>query len=298
MRRARYTAGTERYPSRTGTEETVDVTARPDPAAAEPSLPVPTAPFDVVVVGPGRVGGSYARALERAGHRVIARVGRDDDPSPIAHADVVVITVPDDALIEVAAMVARLGHAGAVVVHSCGLHGVAPLADHGPHIAAIHPAAPIASDDQSLEDVIFGVTGPGHLNQWCESFVADLGGRAVFIDEDARPAYHAALAMASNFPVALAGDAAEVLGNAEILVPLMRSMVENIARLGPDAALTGPIVRCDTGTIVKHLEALPTELLPAYIENALRTVERAVRAGRIDEDRAATLRTLLEEGRP
>lgn len=261
-------------------------------AVAHP--PPPTPPYDVVVVGAGRVGGSYARALERAGHRIIAELHRDDDPSPIASADVVVIAVPDDALREVGALVARLGRAGAAVLHSCGLHGTEPLADHGPHIAAVHPAAPVSTGTQSLGGVVFGVTCPDHLRDWCEAFVADLGGRAVFIAEDARPLYHAALVLASNIPVALAGDAAEILGHHEILVPLLRSMVDNIAELGPDAALTGPIERCDLGTIRAHLDALPDHLIEVYVAGARRTLARAQGAGRITGARADAVRALLD----
>jgi hypothetical protein len=158
----------------------------------------PHAPFQVVVVGAGRVGGSFASALERAGHDVLARVGRDGDPSAIADANVVVIAVPDDALEAAAAMVARIAHPGTVVIHTCGLQGLAPLHDCGPLVAAIHPAAAIAAPDQSLDGVLFGVTCEDHLKDWCGSFVRDLGGVPSFINDEERVLYHAALVMASN----------------------------------------------------------------------------------------------------
>ena len=91
-------------------------TSRPNPA--EQTSRFPLSPFDVAVVGAGRVGGSFARALAAAGHNVIAMLRRDDDPSPIARADVVVIAVPDDALIEAAGVVARVGRSGAAVVQT------------------------------------------------------------------------------------------------------------------------------------------------------------------------------------
>lgn len=273
----------------------MDQVPRPSPAGEIVPPAPPSRPFEVVVVGAGRVGGSYARALERAGHRIVAELHRTDDPSPIASADVVVLAVPDDALRQAAGMVKRLGRSGAAVVHSCGLHGLEPIRDCGPHIAAVHPAAPIASGTQALDGVVFGVTAPDHLRDWCEAFVADLGGTAVFIAEDARPLYHAALVMASNFPVALAADAADVLGHHEILVPLMRSMVDNIERIGPDAALTGPIVRGDVGTVRAHLRALPPHLLEVYVASARRTLERARAAGRLPADQATTLADALEE---
>lgn len=255
----------------------------------------PQRPFDVAVLGAGRVGGSFARALARAGHNVIAELHRDDDPSPIANANVVVIAVPDDALARAAALVTRLGRPGAVVMHTCGIAGLEPLDGCGPLLAAVHPAVPVATSDQSLDGAVFGVTCGDDLRAWCAGFVADLGGRALFISPEQRPLYHAALVMASNFAVALAGDAAALLGEHEMIVPLLRATVENIATLGPAAALTGPVARGDAGTLRAHLAALPRELIESYVANSRRALALAVSAGRLDEEAAARIEAALEE---
>jgi len=252
-------------------------------------------PFSVAVLGAGRVGGSFANALRAAGHDVIAELHRDDDPSPIARADVIVIAVPDDALPGAVAVVERLGRAGAAVVHTCGIHGLSPLADCGPFVAAIHPAIPVASSEQPLDGVVFGVTAPDAMKEWSARFVKDLGGTPLFVPEEDRVRYHAALSMASNFAVALAGDSADLLGGYQTLIPLLRATVENVARLGPDAALTGPIVRGDAGTVRAHLRALPPQLLESYVANARRALARAVASGRLGEAAAARVAEALEE---
>ena len=255
----------------------------------------PPSPFSVAVLGAGRVGGAFAKALRAAGHDVIAELHRDDDPSTLARADVIVIAVPDDALSGAVALVERLGRAGAVVVHTCGIQGLAPLADCGPFVAAIHPAVPVASPEQPFDGVIFGVTAPDAMKEWSARFVADLGGTTLFVPEEDRIRYHAALSMASNFAVTLAGDSADLLGDHETLIPLLRATVENMARLGPDAALTGPIVRGDAGTVLAHLRALPPHLLESYVANARRTLARAVASGRLDDAAAARVAEALEE---
>jgi len=260
----------------------------------ETPLP-PRAPFSVVVLGAGRVGTSFARALERAGHEILAELHRDDDPSPIERANVVIVSVPDDSLFEAAGVVARIARAGTVVVHTCGLEGLAPLFDCGSLIAAIHPACPVARPDQPLDGVTFGVTCPEPMRGWTESFVRDLGGILWHVTDEERVRYHAALVMASNFAVSLAGDAADMLGEHDALVPLLRATVENIAALGPDAALTGPIVRGDAGTVRRHLRALPPHLLEVYVANARRALARARAAGRIDDAQARELEIALEE---
>lgn len=274
------------------------MTGTPRPFSADhPSqrLLPPQAPFDVVVLGAGRVGTSYARALESAGHTIVAELHRNDDPSPIATASVVVVAVPDSALKEAAGFVARLAHPGTVVLHTCGLEGLAPLDDCGPLIAAIHPASPVARPGQPLEGITFGVTCPDDLRDWCDGFVRDLGGVARFVTEEERPRYHAALSMASNFAVALAGDAADILGGHDALVPLLRATVENIASLGPDDALTGPVVRGDAGTVRAHLRALPAHLIEVYVVCARRALARATASGRLDAVNAKAIEDALAE---
>ena len=259
------------------------------PGALAPNLPHP--PFDVVVLGDGRVGGSLAAALERAGHRILARLGRADDPSPIADADVVAIAVPDDALDAATAVVARSARPGAVVFHTCGIAGIEPLRDCGSHVAALHPAIPVPTPQTSFVGAPFGVTCASGLEQWCDALVRSIGGVLHPIPAEQRVLYHAALVMASNFAVALAGDAADLVGEHELLVPLLRATVENIARLGPDAALTGPIVRGDAGTVRAHLAALPARLVEPYVVMARRALARA----ELTEAQAAAIEAALAE---
>jgi predicted short-subunit dehydrogenase-like oxidoreductase (DUF2520 family) len=253
-----------------------------------------TPPLDVAIVGAGRVGGAFARALRRGGHRVTAMLGRTDDLGAVSGPSVVIIAVPDDSLASVAQEVGALIPPGAVVAHTCGATGLAPLHACGERVAAIHPAIAIPDPDTPLAGAVFGVTCPENLRAWCDAFVSSLGGRTLFVPEEERVRYHAALAIASNFAVALAGDAAELLGGHEALIPLLRQTIENVARHGPDAALTGPVVRGDAGTVRAHLDALPPHLLESYVVNARRALARAVASGRLAPDRARAVEEALE----
>jgi predicted short-subunit dehydrogenase-like oxidoreductase (DUF2520 family) len=276
---------------------------------------LPSSPLDVAIVGAGRVGCSIGRALLAKGHRVVAvsvanqesarRVldvlGHvaivDPEDAPLA-ANVVVIAVPDDALAETAVRVARGRCEGAVVIHTSGIHGTGVLAPCGENVAAIHPAQTIPEPTTELAGVYFGVTAPEHVREWAAWFVAELGGIAIDVPEEQRGLYHAALSMASNFTVALAADAADLLGDAKALSPLLRQTVENVIRLGGDAALTGPVVRGDAGTVRAHVAALTEHaphLLESYVANASRALDRAVKSGRLDAAKAKTVADALEE---
>ena len=82
----------------------------------------------------------------------------------------------------------------------------------------------------------------------------------------------------------------------EALEPLVRNTVTNIGTLGPPAALTGPISRGDTETVVRHLNALreyDPELAKLYSAFGQWTIQLARRKGSIDESAIETLRAVL-----
>jgi predicted short-subunit dehydrogenase-like oxidoreductase (DUF2520 family) len=286
----------------------------PSPGGAS-SSDLPSSPLDVAIVGAGRVGCSVGRALLARRHRVVAVsvANRDSarrvldtlghvpivepEDAPLA-ANVVVLAVPDDALAAVATRVASGLREGAVVVHTSGIHGTDVLAPCGENVAAIHPAQTVPEPTTDLSGVYFGVTAPEHIRQWAGWFVGELGGISVEVPEEQRALYHAALSMASNFTVALAADAGELLQNPAALEPLLRQTVENVIRLGGDQALTGPVVRGDAGTVRAHIAALTEHaphLLESYVANARRALDRAVKAGRLEPARAHAVLDALAE---
>ena len=81
-----------------------------------------------------------------------------------------------------------------------------------------------------------------------------LGLEPFLLPDEARPLYHAAAAIASNYLVTLYRTSASLFEQVgappEALVPLMRRVIEN----GFD--LTGPIARGDWATVDRHVEAL------------------------------------------
>jgi hypothetical protein len=96
-----------------------------------------------------------------------------------------------------------------------------------------------------------------------ERLVADLGGRAVVVADEHRALHHAAATIAANHLVALLGQVARVAALAgvplEAYLGLARGALGNVERLGPAAALTGPVRRGDEATVARHLAALPAD---------------------------------------
>jgi predicted short-subunit dehydrogenase-like oxidoreductase (DUF2520 family) len=61
----------------------------------------------------------------------------------------------------------------------------------------------------------------------------------------------------------------------EAYLDLVRVTIDNVAELGPAAALTGPAARGDWDTIARHLDAIPEDEREAY-EALVRLARRLV----------------------
>jgi predicted short-subunit dehydrogenase-like oxidoreductase (DUF2520 family) len=284
----------------------------------------------VGVIGPGRVGTALARALARAGHEITAASAvsaaskqrvRDNFPraaltepaSVLEAADLVLLTVPDDVLPGLVEGLAATGapYTGRLVAHASGAHGVRildPATRAGALPLALHPVMTFTGredDVDRIKGVCFGVTAPEPLRPAAEALVIEMGGEPVFISEENRPLYHAALAFAANHLVTLVAEAASLLGAAgadnpeRMLAPLLGAALDNALRFG-DAGLTGPVARGDSSTVAAHVAAIRAAdpgALPAYLALARLTADRALAAGRLSAGDAERLLDVLGEHR-
>ena len=280
----------------------------------------------VGVIGPGRAGTALARALARAGHEGPAAAAvsatskarvRDNFPGAeltepaqvIEEADLVLLTVPDDVLPGLVDGLATTGapFPGRLLVHASGAHGIRvldPATRAGALPLALHPVMTFTGRDDDVDrikGVCFGVTAPEPLRPAAEALVIEMGGEPVFITEENRHLYHAALAFAANYLVTLVAEAADLLrkagaGNPDrMLGPLLGAALDNALRFG-DAGLTGPVARGDGGTVAAHVAAIKAAepgALKAYLALARLTADRALAAGLLQPSDAERLLGVL-----
>ncbi|MEU9339308.1 DUF2520 domain-containing protein [Streptomyces sp. NPDC048290] len=285
----------------------------------------------VGVVGAGRVGPALAVSLQLAGHRPVAVSGVSDasrrraaellpdvplvPPAEVLRrADLVLLTVPDDAL---PALVSGLAETGAVrpgqlLVHTSGRYGARvldPALRAGALPIALHPAMTFTGtrvDVQRLAGCSFGVTAPEELRMAAEALVIEMGGEPEWITEGNRPLYHAALALGANHLVTLVAQSMELLREAGVgapdrmLGPLLGAALDNALRSG-DAALTGPVARGDAGTVAAHIGELRRHspaMVAGYLAMARATADRALAQGLLKPELAEDLLGVLAEGTP
>ena len=192
----------------------------------------------------------------------------DNAPRP---ADVWMLAVADDAIAGVAAALAQSAPmAGAVVFHCSGAKAsteLDALRQAGASVASVHPVrsfADPAAVAAAFDGTFCGVEGDAAaLAVLLPAFEA-IGARPVRIDPAAKTVYHAAAVFASNYLVTVmdaalrayeaAGIPADVAR--ELARPLATETLSNVLRLGPEAALSGPIARGDAATVARQQAAV------------------------------------------
>ena len=182
--------------------------------------------------------------------------------------DLVFITTPDAAISAIAS--ANTWRRGQGVVHCSGALPAAALAAverHGALPGAFHPLQTLPDAQAAFENLpgsFVGIEAEEPLLGQLASIASALECTWGYVPAAARPVYHAAAVLVSNYTIALAHAGIELwqaLGKSEqegleALVPLLQGAVNNLRRLGPEDALTGPMARGDWATVQRNLTAI------------------------------------------
>ena len=277
----------------------------------------------VGVVGTGRVGAVLGAALSAVGHRVVAASAVSERSRERAEALLpgVPLVTPQEvlaagrprpadgarrrlAVVGRGAGVDRVrtsgpaagAHVGALRRSPCSI----PWLEAGGLPLALHPVMTFTGtsvDLGRLGGATFGVTAPEQLRPVAEALVVEIGAEPVWVDEDSRALYHAALAHGANHLVTLVAQACDLLAASGVedpgraLGPLLGAALDNVLRSG-DAALTGPVARGDAGTVAVHVRALAAAdpaVLATYRALARATADRALASGRLRPEQAEAL---------
>lgn len=222
-----------------------------------------------------KIGGIYNRTLENS---VIARefIGDGVCFNKIASmpaATVTIIATPDDKICEISMEICRYGNInpGNIFLHCSGVltsDVIAAVKLKGALVASIHPMKSFA-DPQLAADNYAGTycvaEGDIQALQIIEPLFAAFGSIIYKINKEKKSLYHIAGVFGSNYLITLAHNAMQCLKDAgfndeesfKIIINLMQGSLENIKKLiSPIKALTGPIKRGDTSTIIHHLSAI------------------------------------------
>jgi predicted short-subunit dehydrogenase-like oxidoreductase (DUF2520 family) len=267
-------------------------------------------------------------ALKRAGHNIRACTAVSDISKLRAESllpgvpvtsieeavkdrDLILLTVPDDYLSQVVNGLAATNAVspGTFVMHTTGRYGIKilrPLTDQGCLPLALHPVMTFTGtsvDLNRLSACPFGITTVQTLRPVAETLVVEIGGEPIWVPEENRGLYHAALTFGANNLMTLVTQTTELLEAAEItnpenlVAPLLGASLDNALRNG-DAAITGPVARGDAGTVREHLRVLANfdpAVGQAYRAMARLTAIRSLASGSLQPQLAEELLIVLAD---
>jgi len=228
------------------------------------------------MIGSGNVAGVLGRKFTAAGHKIIQVVSRNAAAaSELAYewdtesanymslinkqADIYLIAVADNALVEVTA---DLKLPGKVVAHTAGSVSKDVLKNVTDHYGVFYPLQSIRKDVDWLPDI------PVYFEASDEKAAGALGRLAGSIsskpprvaDGEDRLKLHVAAVIANNFTNHLYALAEQFCQKEKIdfrqLMPLIEETVQRLKTTSPAGMQTGPAVRNDELTLQKHLDVL------------------------------------------
>jgi predicted short-subunit dehydrogenase-like oxidoreductase (DUF2520 family) len=280
------------------------------------------------IIGAGAVGTALGVALSRAGWPIHALASRDAtrrerfrslvevsrafiDPEPLVEeVELIILAVPDDVVRPLAGTLRMYG--GQAMIHTSGALGadaLAPAQAAGTQIGSFHPLVSFADTERAVA-ALHGATIAIEADDQLAAMLADMaeaiGATPVRLAPGAKPAYHAAAVLAAGGFVALLDAITELgrvagldePGSLAIYGRLIEGTLGNARALGIGAALTGPIIRGDLGTLRANLEAVHTfapRAMDLYVAAARREIDLATNRGAVAPEVAAAMRTTLDD---
>lgn len=282
--------------------------------------------ISVSIIGIGRVGGAFALGLpwqQYCVENLICRGNRDcaediavhlstaktvllEDVSEIA-SNIVFITTQDSEIASVSNQLVPKLTSKPCVFHTSGALSskvLDELHSNGCRIGSIHPLVSVSSAEAGpdrFKGAYFCIEGDLEAVDSGRQIATALGGIPFSIDTKYKTLYHAAAVTSCGHLVALFDAAVEMMSKCglsedeskKILMPLVKSTVQNLSEQSTAGALTGTFARADIETFVEHLKTLNTnvsdDILEIYLLLGERSLELAAKQG-VSSDRVDSMR--------
>lgn len=212
--------------------------------------------------------------------------------------DVLFLTVPDGIISKVWEEIRSMPINGRIICHCSGAlsarDAFSGISKTGAYGYSVHPLFAVSDKYHSFQELTtayFTLEGDSEHLQMLMDLFASFGNGVQSIDSSKKTLYHAAAAICSNHMTALTAQSIEMLvecgfseeAAGKVLSPIMHANLNHVLEDGPVKALTGPVERCDTGTLKKHLQCMEEEedrLLYALLSKKLVKIAEKRNPGR------------------
>ena len=240
----------------------------------------------IVLVGAGNMATAIAYALKEGGNTPVAvwsrtlesaamlgdRVGCafTDDLASLPAADIVIISVADSALRDVAAAVAQR-YPNALLLHTAGSIPMETLHEAGAtRYGVLYPMQTVNKNNvTSLRNITTFIEGcDDTVAAQIEKIALLVSEKVVYATSEQRCSLHVAAVFACNFPNAVYNMAYELMQRNglpfDAMLPLIDEAARKVHRMSPLEAQTGPARRGDNNVMNAHKAMLDDELANIY----------------------------------
>lgn len=184
--------------------------------------------------------------------------------------DIIFITTPDDGISHVWGQISKQNIQNKIICHCSGSlssNVFFNLSTTGAFGCSIHPMFAISSKEKSylqLSEAFFTLEGDNEAVATLSTILKEKNNDFKILSQDDKTKYHVAAVFMSNLEIALTQISIELLSEygfsqeeaLKALKVLATSNMEKIFEVGIENSLTGPVERCDVGTVKKHIAAL------------------------------------------
>lgn len=260
--------------------------------------------YKIAVIGAGKLAYSLSSALVKSGYNVQSIVSRKLNSAKSlakqfsipqysnslkkipAEVNVFFLTVPDGEIKKVADALSGIkkNFVGSLCIHFSGVENISALkalAKKGCATGSLHLIRPFPS--KNIVDIKNSPASIETESMQSKTFLLQLCRKLKLkshtINSEEKVFHHIAAVHSSNFLVGNLFNAFSLISSKSkypqsILKKTTQSALDNVFKLSPAKALSGPIDRGDVYTIKKHLEALDSKIRQAKNKGQLNLLKR------------------------
>lgn len=211
----------------------------------------------IAIIGKGRVATHLSQALASAGHDMIMCGGRKRIQAVPADAEVVILSIKDDAIASVAS---EFADSNALVLHTSGSISIEAIPSA--HRGVMYPMQTFSMDRavDFRQIPLFLEASSEEDMKMLSRLSATISDTQMHMNSEQRKSLHLAAVLCCNFVNHLFELSHDVMKEQgipfRILFPLIEETVAKIHTLTPHEAQTGPALRWDENVMQSHMDLL------------------------------------------
>ena len=211
----------------------------------------------IAIIGKGRVATHLSQALASAGHDMIMCGGRKRIQAVPADAEVVILSIKDDAIASVAS---EFADSKALVLHTSGSISIEAIPSA--HRGVMYPMQTFSMDRavDFRQIPLFLEASSEEDMKMLSRLSATISDTQMHMNSEQRKSLHLAAVLCCNFVNHLFELSHDVMKEQgipfRILFPLIEETIAKIHTLTPHEAQTGPALRWDENVMQSHMDLL------------------------------------------